>query len=307
MKLNERIYAMRIAKKMSQGDLAEALEVSRQSISKWETGTAVPEIDHLVRLSEIFGVTLDELVKGEDTEKETTAPEGAEATAKTAQTPIIVYREREPRKTAALILLICGILCIFSELLGAGGIGLLLAIPLFLCALICVLFRQRVGLWCGWTVLLLVDVYLSLSTTGVMNNWWSYLLWNLRGTGDDAFPVNIQLIVSILLTLWELGMIVATVFSYRTVRIRAEVKNLILVIGGWVAYIGVRIGVSALSQAMVSDLMEGRDTYSVSFAGIQALNTVHHVANIVGLTVLLIFTVALIHGYQDGRSSDAIK
>ena len=48
-------------KNMSQSDLAEALEVPRQSISKWETDSSVPELDKLVRLSECFGVTLDEL------------------------------------------------------------------------------------------------------------------------------------------------------------------------------------------------------------------------------------------------------
>ena len=40
MNLGERIYALRTQKEMSQGDLAEALEVSRQSISKWETGVS---------------------------------------------------------------------------------------------------------------------------------------------------------------------------------------------------------------------------------------------------------------------------
>ena len=49
---------------MSQLELAEALDVSRQSISKWETGAAVPELDKLVKLSDVFGITLDELVRG---------------------------------------------------------------------------------------------------------------------------------------------------------------------------------------------------------------------------------------------------
>ena len=60
--LGERIYKLRTEKGMSQGDLSDALEVSRQSISKWETNGSVPELDKLVKLSEIFGVSLDELV-----------------------------------------------------------------------------------------------------------------------------------------------------------------------------------------------------------------------------------------------------
>ena len=62
MTLGERIYKLRTEKEMSQGDLADALEVSRQSISKWETNGSVPELDKLVKLSEIFSVSLDELV-----------------------------------------------------------------------------------------------------------------------------------------------------------------------------------------------------------------------------------------------------
>ena len=62
MTLGERIYKLRTEKEMSQGDLADALEVSRQSISKWETNGSVPELDKLIKLSEIFGVSLDELI-----------------------------------------------------------------------------------------------------------------------------------------------------------------------------------------------------------------------------------------------------
>lgn len=62
MSLAENIYRLRTEQNMSQLDLANALEVSRQSVSKWETGTAVPELDKLVKMSDLFGVTLDELV-----------------------------------------------------------------------------------------------------------------------------------------------------------------------------------------------------------------------------------------------------
>lgn len=64
MKIAEQICRLRTAAGLSQGDLAEKLEVSRQSISKWETGASIPEIDKLVKMSELFGITLDELVTG---------------------------------------------------------------------------------------------------------------------------------------------------------------------------------------------------------------------------------------------------
>lgn len=64
MSLGENIYRLRSEKGMSQSELAEALNVSRQSISKWETDGSVPELDKLLSLSSLFGVSLDELVKG---------------------------------------------------------------------------------------------------------------------------------------------------------------------------------------------------------------------------------------------------
>lgn len=62
MNLGENIYRLRTQKQMSQDDLAEALHVSRQSVSKWENGASVPELEKLVNMSQLFGVSLDELV-----------------------------------------------------------------------------------------------------------------------------------------------------------------------------------------------------------------------------------------------------
>ena len=70
MNLGERIYRFRTEKNLSQGDLADRLEVSRQSISKWETNASVPELDKLIKLSEIFAVTLDELVMDKKPEQD---------------------------------------------------------------------------------------------------------------------------------------------------------------------------------------------------------------------------------------------
>ena len=66
MTLGTNIQQLRKEHNMSQGDLADALDISRQSVSKWETDTATPDLDKLLKLSEIFSVSLDELVKGAD-------------------------------------------------------------------------------------------------------------------------------------------------------------------------------------------------------------------------------------------------
>ena len=64
MNIGENIYNYRTGKSMSQTDLANALEVSRQSVSKWENNSAVPDLERIIKMSELFEVTLDELVFG---------------------------------------------------------------------------------------------------------------------------------------------------------------------------------------------------------------------------------------------------
>lgn len=65
MILAEKIQTLRKKKGLSQEQLAEACQVSRQSISKWEADIALPETDKLLLLSEIFHVSLDVLLKDE--------------------------------------------------------------------------------------------------------------------------------------------------------------------------------------------------------------------------------------------------
>ncbi|MCM1119002.1 MAG: helix-turn-helix domain-containing protein [bacterium] len=63
MSFAEKIYALRSQAGMSQASLADKLQVSRQTVSKWELGTSYPEIEKLVAVSELFHVTTDYLIK----------------------------------------------------------------------------------------------------------------------------------------------------------------------------------------------------------------------------------------------------
>lgn len=61
------IYSHRKANKMSQGDLATLLGVTNKAVSKWENGCAFPSVPQLVKLSKLFGITVDELLSHEET------------------------------------------------------------------------------------------------------------------------------------------------------------------------------------------------------------------------------------------------
>lgn len=63
MEFKDILQKIRKDKKISQEDLAQQLGISRQAVAKWETGATFPDIDNLIRISEIFCVTIDYLVK----------------------------------------------------------------------------------------------------------------------------------------------------------------------------------------------------------------------------------------------------
>ncbi len=62
MTLGQRIQELRKQNNLSQEALGEKLGVSRQAISRWEMDGAVPEVDKLIAMSKLFGISLDELL-----------------------------------------------------------------------------------------------------------------------------------------------------------------------------------------------------------------------------------------------------
>lgn len=74
-KIGEHIVALRKRKNMSQETLAEKLFVSRQAVSKWERGEALPDTENLIALSDLFSVSLDELIKGVSLDEKAIQPQ----------------------------------------------------------------------------------------------------------------------------------------------------------------------------------------------------------------------------------------
>lgn len=63
MELRDKLILLRKEKELSQADLAEILNVSRQAISRWEVGTSVPSMDNLSALSRLYNVSVDSLMR----------------------------------------------------------------------------------------------------------------------------------------------------------------------------------------------------------------------------------------------------
>ncbi len=117
--IGERIYDLRNRNNMSQGNLADKLDVSRQTISKWENNMCLPEAEKLLQLSEIFGVPIDYIMKGD-------------AESQPTQEPVYIYvkdpesennskhNERLIKKYLGVILAIIGVLLTILLCLSGG-------------------------------------------------------------------------------------------------------------------------------------------------------------------------------------------
>ena len=103
MALSERLYELRKQAGLSQEQLAERLGVSRQAVSKWETGSAVPESETLVAISTYFDVSLDYLMKDGITLPEPIT--GAEEPQTTAS-------GGHERRTVGVVVCLVGVVCL---------------------------------------------------------------------------------------------------------------------------------------------------------------------------------------------------
>lgn len=161
MTIGQKIYDLRTAQNLSQGELAEKLDVSRQSVSKWETDSAIPDLEKLMKLCDLFGVTLDELVGRGDAEEKQSAPSASTSVQPNAQ---------PAPNTALSTQKIVGYILLAVSLLG----GILLAIfvdpapavfialPMLICAIVCLEVKRRAGYWCMWTVWFFADLCLKI-------------------------------------------------------------------------------------------------------------------------------------------------
>ena len=69
MNLGERLFELRKAKNLTQDEVAEKLNVTRQTVSKWETNQSTPDFDKILPLCELYGISTEELLKGEKQEQ----------------------------------------------------------------------------------------------------------------------------------------------------------------------------------------------------------------------------------------------
>lgn len=257
MTLGEKIYELRTGQNLSQGDLANELNVSRQSISKWENGNSTPDLEKIVKLAEIFNVSLDELIKNE--EKEISVIDTPQ------QNPTIRTNTRE--KKIGKGLLIAGIASIFAFLLlGLGITGFFVAIPLFACSIIYYKARSNHFFYCLWAIIPLADLYIRFAM-GI--NWsvikqtltWEYS-WNYGrlAIGWGQFIVIAFLIIFSIIKL-----------SKKNVGINKKFKSnfIAAVIGFAFLWMG-----KYITSSLIVEKMMGYNSIDIQQAIVTAMNAV---------------------------------
>lgn len=155
----DKLIRLRKQNGWSQEELAEKMNVSRQAVSKWESAQTVPELEKLLQLSALFGVTTDYLLKDELEQEE--YARGGEETAVKHITLAQAQEYLQWRRKAAVLIAAGAFLCIVAILpllllggaatTGAAGVSEGVAASAGLCAL-AVLVAAGVALfvWCGF-------------------------------------------------------------------------------------------------------------------------------------------------------------
>lgn len=154
--IGERIYRLRSGNNMSQGELAEKLDVSRQAVSKWENNISIPELDKIAAISELFGVTTDEIIKGEAPKEEKkihTSPIMIEHTQTENE-----FSKRKTLQILGIIFLVLGILlATLMALMAKDWIFIALFILLAVNGVVLLVSKKRL-----WIALLIVNTALIL-------------------------------------------------------------------------------------------------------------------------------------------------
>lgn len=116
MELDEKLTQARKAAGLTQADVAAKLNVSRQAVSRWESGQSKPSTEKLLALGELYGVSIDRLLNTENTEKPAVETTSDEPEAVPVET--VISEKHRPRAWLKyMVAALCGALLILAALL----------------------------------------------------------------------------------------------------------------------------------------------------------------------------------------------
>ena len=145
--LGEKLFELRKAKNLSQEEVAEKLNVTRQTVSKWETNQSTPDFDKIVPLCELFEISTDELLRGKKAElkKEEKSEEGEKGTELKADTKDMnkdEIRRKSANEISTSIFIYIVSIAVFIVIVSSTNIDAILSVGLLLIA--CAYAKARI-------------------------------------------------------------------------------------------------------------------------------------------------------------------
>ena len=266
----DNLMMLRKMRGMTQEELAEKIDVSRQTLSKYETGESLPDVEKSRLIAEVFDVTLDELVTG------------AEPQLKVETPPVMVSPSMPGRKIAGIILFCMAFLAfLIPTVLGGILVGLILAVPFLVCGIICFLVRKRPGLWCAWAAYLAVYIFCYYGTRISWNLFFFTFSWEEVGTPVYTFAAWIQ-------SLMILALLIGTVRSFCTFSFPPTRRNGVILVVLWIEFLAYR-----LLTAPIADLLSAPEIPVTSMWALMALILMAGIASLILLAIVLTLSVRM--------------
>ena len=271
MKLHEKIYTLRTAKNLSQGDLAEILDVSRQSVSKWETGASIPDLDKLIKMSDLFGVSLDALVREEMPENEQKIAENTTKTPENDENPqnIVIVKEPFPtRKIMGFIFFGMAFIAFLVLIFLEHELTWFVSGVLCAFAFICMIAQKHILFYCG------SFLYLFLS------------FFALSNVIEIPLSSNSALVLPIFGVIGFIPMVIWILYEFREFRFSPNRKQKILFFVFWALWILFPFISSWIPYFLLMDLI-GLFVFRVGYPA--------------WLGVMLVFTAAWIRTHSEKK------
>ena len=276
MSIGQNIKKYRKEKGYTQRELADLIGVSVQAVSKWENNSAVPDLERIVKMSEIFGISIDELIKGETTE-------GSSREALKSEPPQVLRNPPMPtRKIAGLMLFGMAFITSLVLFVVGGFQGLLFGIPFLVFGLISFFCEKYTLLKCLWALYLMLTLFLRMAM-GISVSGLRYIF------SSDAF-ITEKKIIALCMAGFIVFLILFTVKKLKEEPVKnlsSAKKKLIIITAALICVSALYICFSAVFVPRIVDKLSSEGAHHIVYNIVYYMGLLEELIAVSSLTAVL--------------------